>query len=150
MARALLVVLALSAPLAAMAADDLRVMQLEQDVRALRRDVQQLRQQLSSLQLATPAPGQRPAVPPAAGSPGATPAPGAVPPWVDASKWEQLRPGMAELDVIGTLGPPTSMRTQGADRVLLYAMEIGTSGFLGGSVTLRDRAVVEVQKPVLR
>lgn len=150
MARTLLVVLALCAPLAAMAADDLRVMQLEQDVRMLRREVQQLRQQLSSLQLVTPAPGQRPAAPPAGGSPGATPAPGAVPAWVDASKWEQLRPGMAELDVISSLGPPTSMRTQGADRVLLYAMEIGTSGFLGGSVTLRDRAVVEVQKPVLR
>ena len=35
-------------------------------------------------------------------------------------------------------------------RLLLYAMEIGSSGFLDGSVTLRDRMVVDVQKPVLR
>jgi hypothetical protein len=57
---------------------------------------------------------------------------------------------MTELEVIGLLGPPTSMRAQSDERVLLYALEIGTSGFLGGSVTLRDRSVTEVQKPVLR
>jgi len=33
---------------------------------------------------------------------------------------------------------------------LRYAMEIGTSGFLGGSVTLRNRVVVEVRKPALQ
>jgi hypothetical protein len=29
-------------------------------------------------------------------------------------------------------------------------MEIGASGFLGGSVTLRDRSVLQVQLPQLR
>jgi hypothetical protein len=29
-------------------------------------------------------------------------------------------------------------------------MEIGSSGFLGGSVEFRDRAVTAVNKPVLR
>jgi hypothetical protein len=29
-------------------------------------------------------------------------------------------------------------------------MEIGTTGFLAGSVTLRERVVAEVQMPVLR
>ena len=57
---------------------------------------------------------------------------------------------MSELEVIGALGPPTSMRTQGNERVLLYAIEIGSSGFLGGSVTLRDRVVSEVRQPVLQ
>jgi hypothetical protein len=57
---------------------------------------------------------------------------------------------MSEIEVIGMLGPPTSMRTQGNERVLLYAMEIGSSGFLGGSVTLRDRAVSEVRPPILQ
>jgi hypothetical protein len=48
------------------------------------------------------------------------------------------------------LGPPTSMREENGVRVLLYAVEIGSSGFLGGSVSLRDRKVVDVQKPVLK
>jgi hypothetical protein len=57
---------------------------------------------------------------------------------------------MGELEVIGILGPPTSMRQEGETRVLLYAMEIGSTGFVGGSVELRDRKVSEVLKPVLR
>jgi hypothetical protein len=70
--------------------------------------------------------------------------------WLDAAKWRQLRPGMSELDVIAMLGPPTSMREEDGARVLLYAMEIGSSGFLGGSVTLRDRAVVKILQPALQ
>jgi hypothetical protein len=42
------------------------------------------------------------------------------------------------------------MRQDGETRVLLYAMEIGSTGFLGGSVELRDRKVSAVLKPVLR
>jgi hypothetical protein len=57
---------------------------------------------------------------------------------------------MSELEVITLLGPPTSLREQDGDRVLLYALEIGASGFLGGSVKLRDRAVTEVREPVLQ
>ena len=57
---------------------------------------------------------------------------------------------MSELEVIGVLGQPTSMRQDGDTRVLLYAMEIGSSGFLGGSVELKDRAVTAVNKPVLK
>jgi hypothetical protein len=57
---------------------------------------------------------------------------------------------MSELDVIGELGPPTSMRGAAAQRVLLYAIELGPSAFLAGSVTLRDGAVVAIEMPVLR
>jgi hypothetical protein len=57
---------------------------------------------------------------------------------------------MSELEVISLLGPPTSMRTTDGQRVLLYAMEIGASGFLSGRVNMRDRVVLEVQSPVLR
>ena len=57
---------------------------------------------------------------------------------------------MGELEVINILGPPTSMRQEGEARVLLYAMEIGAAGFLGGSVELRDRKVSEVNPPTLR
>jgi len=57
---------------------------------------------------------------------------------------------MGELEVINILGPPTSMRQEGEARVLLYALEIGASGFLGGSVELRDRKVSAVLKPALK
>jgi hypothetical protein len=133
--------------LAAAGADDYKVSQLQQDVRDLQRQVQALTRQIESQRL-QPAPlpgnvvnpGAANALPPAAG----------VPVWVDAGKWQRLAPGMSELEVVSVLGPPTSMRTSDAERVLLYALEIGSSGYLGGSVTLRERVVVGIQKPVLR
>jgi len=70
--------------------------------------------------------------------------------WVDAARWERLRAGMSELEVINILGPPTSMRQEGEARVLLYAMEIGSSNFLGGSVEFRDKAVSAINKPTLK
>jgi hypothetical protein len=129
----------------AMAADDFRVSQLEQDVRDLQRQVQSLSRQAEA-QRATPAIDAK-ANADAAGRVRELPR---APAWVDAAKWRLVQPGMGELEVLGILGPPTSMRQQQADRVLLYAMEIGASGFLVGSVTLRDRSVASVQRPALQ
>jgi hypothetical protein len=44
------------------------------------------------------------------------------------------------------------MRTSddGRRRTLYYALEIGTSGYLGGQVTLEERRVVAVERPRLR
>ena len=145
MARVLLAAMLLWAPIAALAADDLKVSQLEADVRDLKRQVQGLSRQIEELRAQLPRAADRPApasstTPPAA-DPGA---------WIDATKWKRLRPGMSELDVIGALGPPTSMRIEKGERVLLYALEIGSSGFLGGSVKMRDGLVVEVQTPTLQ
>ena len=70
--------------------------------------------------------------------------------WIDAAKWARVKPGMSELEAITLLGPPTSMREENGARVLYYALEIGASGFLGGSVTLRDRVVSEVRTPQLQ
>lgn len=130
-------------PMATRAADDPRVTRLEQDVRALQRDLLALTRQIQQLQLQTsrPAPDGR-APPPAPIDTGMG--------WLDAAKWRHLRTGMSELDVIGTLGPPTSIREQDGVRELMYAMEIGTSAFLAGSVLMRDRAVVEVRIPTLK
>ena len=131
-------------PAATLGADDLRVTRLEQDVRALQRDLQVLTRQIQQLQMQTSRPGTE-------GHAQPMPAPViAETGWLDAGKWRRLRTGMSELDVIGTLGPPTSTREVNGTRELLYAMEIGTSAFLGGSVLLRDRAVVEVRIPVLK
>jgi hypothetical protein len=131
-------------PLAASAADDTRVSFLEQEVRNLQRQVQSLSQQVNDLQ-------RRPDRPPAV-----TLVPDRAAPatssdaWIDGAKWKRLHPGMSELDVIGLLGAPTSMREEAGTRVLLYALEIGSSGFLGGSVTLRERVVTEVKPPTLQ
>lgn len=141
-ARAILLALSLL-PVAAHSADDGRVRYLEQEVRNLQRQVNELSRRIDGL--------SRPALP-SAGSPVREPRAQAAlsDRWVDAGKWNQLRTGLGEIDVIRLLGPPTSMRDTPDGRVLFYALEIGSSGFLGGSVTLRDRVVTRVQKPVLQ
>jgi len=144
MHRALLAAL-LIVPMLSIAADDLKVSQLEQDVRDLQRQVRAQSQQIEELRMQQGRPGAAPLAPPSATAP-STP----VGAWVDASKWQRVKAGMNELEVIGLLGPPTSMRAKDSERVLLYAMEISASGFLSGSVTLRDRVVFAVQSPVLR
>lgn len=146
MARQLLPALLLCLPLAAAGAD-LKVTQLEQDVRDLQRIVRMQSQQIEELRRQRIPAGQPGALPPPAG-PAATAAPAVQ--WLDASRWRKLQPGMSELDVLDSLGPPTSMRTDDGERVLLYAMEIGSSGFLGGSVTMRDRVVTAVRLPMLQ
>ena len=130
-------------PLMAAASDEQRLSFLEQEVRNLQRQVQALSRQLDELRTRP----QRPTAPalPASESKAADPGK-----WMDAAKWRRVRPGMSEFEVIELLGAPTSMREEGGTRVLLYAMEIGDSGFLGGSVTLRDRKVSEVRQPVLQ
>lgn len=126
------------------AADDFKVIKLEQDMRNVERQIQELTRQVNELRQRAghAATGQ---IPP--------PTPQPIPPsdWLDAAKWKRVRPGMSELEVIELLGPPTTMRSAGGDaRTLLYAMEIGSSGFLGGSVELKDRRVVSVHTPALR
>jgi hypothetical protein len=128
----------------AASADDLRVSQLEQEVRRLERQVLALSRRIDELQRPSFTPGR------GTSAPLASAAPASGDEWLDEAKWRRVKPGMAELDVIGLLGPPTSMREENGDRVLLYALEVGASGFLGGSVTLRDRVVTGVQTPALR
>lgn len=142
---ALLALLGQSVP----AADDdtYRLMKLEQDVRNLERQVQTLTRQLDELRQQSSRAGDRSAPAP---HPSAASAAGSSGAWLEVARWDRVRVGMSELEVIGLLGPPTSMRQDGDARVLLYAMEIGSSGFLSGSVALRERAVSEVSKPVLK
>lgn len=134
----------LIAPAAGVAADDLKVAQLEQDVHELQRQVQALSRQLEMQRVQPALPGVPPKTPSMAAAINVTPT------WVDAAKWQKLMPGMSELEVVSLLGPPTSLRTNGAQKILLYALEIGASGFLSGNVTLSERAVVSIQKPALQ
>jgi hypothetical protein len=145
MTRAALALCLMLAPIAATAADDLKVSQLEVDVRDLRREVQGLSRQIDELQRQITRSDSRERSPLPSIAPG-----NSSEFWVDASRWQRLRTGMSELEVISALGPPTSMRGNKRERLLLYATEIGSSGFLGGSVRLRDGVVVEVRKPTLQ
>jgi seryl-tRNA synthetase len=142
---ALLVVLV---SFSAVAAEDdtYRLMKVEQDVRNLERQVQTLTRELDDLRQQQSRAGSQ--LPSARSS--SAPAGASSTAWLEATRWERIRTGMSELEVIGVLGPPTSMRQDGDTRVLLYAMEIGSTGFLGGSVEFRDRAVTAVNKPVLK
>lgn len=129
---------------AAPAADEGRFSYLEQEVRNLQRQVMTLTRRLDE---ATLRPERLPRgvsapVADVAATPSTT--------WIDAGKWKRLRTGMSELEVVSLLGPPTSMRDVEGSRVLFYALEIGSSGFLGGSVRFRDRAVAEIQVPQLQ
>jgi len=143
---ALLVLMLAAAMQSAAAQDDFKVIKLEQDVRNLERQVQDLSRQVSDLQRRLTQAGDTSAaradrpLPPASTSTS----------WLVAANWDRVRAGMSELEVIGMLGPPTSMRAAANSRTLFYAMEIGASGFLGGSVRLEERKVAEVVRPVLR
>jgi hypothetical protein len=146
MARVLLHVLcALCASAAASAADDHRVNFLEQEVRHLHRQVQTLSRRVDELSR----PGRHVDRARAA-RPASAPLSPASDEWLSAARWQRLRPGMGELEVIEALGPPTSMREENGARVLFYAMELGASGFLSGSVTMRNRVVEEVRIPSLQ
>jgi hypothetical protein len=141
---ALLLLLGQNAP----AADDdtYRLMKLEQDVRNLERQVQTLTRQLDDVNQKVSRAGDRSAPSRSSSASAATSSTA----WLEATRWDRVRKGMSELEVIDVLGPPSSMREENGARVLLYAMEIGSSGFLGGSVEFRDRAVTAVNKPTLK
>lgn len=133
----------------ALAQDDVtyRLMKVEQDVRNLEREVQTLNRQLDEQRQQLSHTGDR-SLPVTRSS--VAPAAGSTTAWLEAGRWDRVKAGMSELDVINVLGAPTSMREENGARLLLYAMEIGSSGFLGGSVEFRDRAVTAVNKPVLK
>jgi hypothetical protein len=144
--RHLIVVAAATFAMSATASSDdpFRIIKLEQDVRNLERQVQTLSRQLDELRTQAGRTGAQETArePRAPSQPPST--------WLDIGNWDRLRVGMSELDVIRALGPPTTMRQENGTRVLLYALEIGASGFLAGSVRLEEREVVAIDKPALR
>ncbi len=144
MRRVILLLMMTALPVAASAADEGRFSYLEQEVRNLQRQVQRLSRQVDEL-TTRPARLSGSAKAPQASAPAR-----ASTDWIDAAKWARLKTGMSELETITLLGPPTSLREEGGAKVLYYALEIGASGFLGGSVVVRDRVVSEVRRPELQ
>src|SRR5688572_19390325 len=96
---ALLVLLGQSVP----AADDdtYRLMKLEQDVRNLERQVQTLTRQLDELKQQSSRAGDRGAPVPRSS---AAPAAASSTAWLEIARWDRVRVGMSELEVIGVLG----------------------------------------------
>jgi outer membrane murein-binding lipoprotein Lpp len=142
------VVAMLMLPLAqlAAAADDYKVIKLEQDVRRLEQQVRELSREVAELRRQAgmspvQAPRDQEKVAPSSSSL-----------WLQAKNWQRLRVGMSELEAIEALGPPTSARlaSDGAARILFYALEIDTGSFLGGSVELQDSRIVKINPPVLK
>jgi hypothetical protein len=126
-------------------ADEQKIIRLEQDVRKLERIVQEQARQIDDLRRQL----DRPGFPSTSSEAPPVAAPSSK--WLVARNWERIRAGMSELDVLDLLGPPNQIRPgNNGSQVLLYATEIGTSGFLGGNVTVKDGKVVEAQRPTLR
>lgn len=144
--QTVLAMLMLAVAQSASAADDFKVIKLEQDVRRLEQQVRDLSRQVAELRRIS-----GPSIDQAAASREVAAPPSTSPLWLQAKNWQRLKNGMSELQVIDILGPPTSTRAAETDnRVLLYALEIGIGSFLSGSVELRDRRVVEIKPPVLK
>jgi hypothetical protein len=142
--RAFLCALLLALPFSCVsAADSNRIIALEQDVRTLERLVGNLEREVRELRRGTTSPAAKLTSSATSSDQGSSD-------WVSASKWKRVQLGMSELEVIEILGQPTAMRAEEDSRLLLYAMEIGASGFLSGSVRLEDRKVVDVQVPALK
>jgi hypothetical protein len=144
--RSLLVICVLAFAAPAGAAEDYRVMKLEQDVRTLERQVQSLERLVSELERSrrtdsTVRLGKDRSSTPVEDDQA----------WLKAAAWNRVRTGMSELEVIEILGKPTALRPDASDRrALLYTLEIGTTSFLTGSVSFADGKAVDIQKPTLR
>src|SRR5689334_18021868 len=137
----------LAAPLPALAQDELRVRQLENEVSRLQREIDAQNQRIERLESGTRISGASPpttvVTPRAADS---------SPAWLVSGNWDKVRTGMKELDVIALLGRPTSVHTNGDAKThtMFYALELGPNSFLTGNVRFGDAGVAEVNKPTLR
>lgn len=136
----------LAMPLLAQA-QDYKIIKLEQDVRRLEQQVRELSRQVTELRSRVGV-SLEPDLPQVR----ETEAPAASQLWLQAKRWDRLHDGMNEQQVIEALGPPTTARgvPDGNGRILFYAIELAAGNFLGGSVTLRDSRVVQIEKPVLK
>lgn len=130
-------------------AQDARVRQLELDVQQLRRELTTQARRIDELERQLTRGIQRPPKDSAVEAPVATPA---LPAWLVTANWEQVRPGMLEVEVVQILGAPTSIRSDSGatSKTLFYALEVGPTAFLAGGIEIANGRVTEVKKPVLR
>jgi outer membrane protein assembly factor BamE (lipoprotein component of BamABCDE complex) len=73
-----------------------------------------------------------------------------TPPWHLASNWNLITKGMSEAQVVGILGPPTSLQSVTDVRTLFYQPDSRSSTSLNGSVTLTDDRVTASVPPNIK
>ena len=133
--------------------DDLRIAQIEQEIRELKQQVAQQARRIETLEMertqARVFPADRSKHLAQSDRDRQADEPSK---WLRASNWEKIRSGMSELSVIETLGPPTTLRKSddGSRQTLFYAMELGAGSFLTGRVTMAGGKVVDVEAPKLK
>jgi hypothetical protein len=132
--------------------DDLRVLQLEQDVRELQNQVRQQSRRIDALENTMRQSGVGVAAPPRSSSPAEAKTFEVTAAWLKSANWDKVKPGMSEADVVSVLGPPTTSRVseKGATQTLFYALELEAGGFLTGRVIIADHRVLEIHKPELK
>lgn len=136
----------LVAPTIAAPIDEFRLSDIEQKIRDLETLTREQARQLSQLQAQNPGARNTPmSLPSTATNNGELR-------WANAASWNRIKPGMSELQVIEILGAPTQMRVADdkQSRQLLYALEIGRSGYLTGRVIFREGLVTIVEIPTLK
>jgi hypothetical protein len=145
---ALLAVMSLAAlpVLAQIPVDDLRVRQLETDVRRLQQQVDAQARRIEDLERAAQL------SPPTTSSAAGIRPPDPSPVWLTNANWDRIKAGMTALEVVAVLGRPTSTRNDddGKLRVMFYAMELGPDKYLSGTIRLDDTGVVEINRPTLK
>src|SRR3569833_957980 len=140
--------IALAAPLSALAQDDLRVRQLENEVLRLQREIDAQNQRIERLESNARAPGSVPLPPSMTSSRAADSSPA----WLVSTNWDKVRTDMIELEVIALLGRPTSVHSDKDSKghTMFYAMELGPNQFLTGNVRFGDAGVAEINRPALK
>jgi hypothetical protein len=83
----------------------------------------------------------------AAAPPPPEPIPAPTPPWKAPSSWKLIQAGMSEAQVVGILGPPTSVQSVEDSRTLFYQPDASSTSTLNGSVTLKDDRVTASSPP---
>jgi len=133
---------ALAAPI-----DEFRISDIEQKIRDLETLTREHSRRISELQPGLPGSKSTPAA-----IAGNTTSGSRDLRWVNAASWNRIKPGMSELQVVEVLGPPTQTRIadDNQSRQLLYALEIGSSGYLGGRITFSNGMVSAVETPTLK
>lgn len=129
-------------------AQDLKVSQLEQDVRELQQLVQRQSRRIDVLESEVNLSRGSAAAPDRA----TVVVTNTTQPWLKSSNWDRIKNGMSESEVVQLLGPPTTIRSpgDGRQRTLFYALELGAGSFLSGQVLIESAKVTSVQRPALR
>ncbi len=135
-------------PLHAAPIDEFRLSDIEQTLHALESTVKEQARQIAELQRQL---GHTPLPATATTTTTSTPI-SSDSRWMSSENWLQIKLGMNELQVIDLLGPPTQLRTSDDQtaRILMYAIEIGRSGFLSGRVILNKGIVSLIEIPSLK